>query len=140
MGIIKAVKQAIGGGFADTWQEVIEPDNIGVRLLCLRPGQRHGQHDRRCPAAAGGAGALPVAAHPHHGHRQGVVCVLGVRGDRLRLQSVGNEKRTAEQGKIRQNKNRMRHPDAPCQDPQTIAICTTGRSPSGTLCFSLLVV
>ena len=27
MGIIKAVKQAIGGGFADTWQEVIEPDN-----------------------------------------------------------------------------------------------------------------
>ena len=29
MGIIKAVKQAIGGGFADTWQEVIEPDNIG---------------------------------------------------------------------------------------------------------------
>ena len=28
MGIIKAVKQAIGGGFADTWQEVIEPDNI----------------------------------------------------------------------------------------------------------------
>ena len=26
MGIIKAVKQAIGGGFADTWQEVIEPD------------------------------------------------------------------------------------------------------------------
>ena len=30
------------------------------------------------------------------------------------------------------------HPDAPCQRPQTIAICTTGRSPSGTLCFSLL--
>ena len=27
MGIIKAVKQAIGGGFADTWQEVIEPHN-----------------------------------------------------------------------------------------------------------------
>ena len=27
---------------------------------------------------------------------------------RLRLQSVGNEKRTAEQGKIRQNKNRVR--------------------------------
>ena len=79
-----------------------------VRLLCLRPGQRRGQHDRRCLAAAGGAGALPVAAHPHHGHRKSVVCVLGVRGDRLRLQSVGNEKRTAEQGKIRQNKNRVR--------------------------------
>ena len=25
--------------------------------------------------------------------------------------------------------------DAPCQRPQTIAICTTERSPSGTLCF-----
>ena len=87
--------------------------NDFVRLLCLRSWQRRGQHDRRCLAAAGGAGALPVAPHPHHGHRQGVVCVLGVRGDRLRLQSVGNEKRTAEQGKIRQNKNRVRHPDAP---------------------------
>ena len=36
--------------------------------------------------------------------RKSVVCVLGVRGDRLRLQSVGNEKRTAKQGEIRQNK------------------------------------
>ena len=68
----------------------------------------------------GGAGALPVAADPHYGHRKSVVCVLGVRGDRLHLQSVGNEKRTAEQGKIRQNKNRVRPPDAPCQDSQTI--------------------
>ena len=25
--------------------------------------------------------------------------------------------------------------DAPCQKPQTIAICKTERSPSGTLCF-----
>lgn len=33
MGIIKAVKQAIGGGFADTWQEVIEPDNIGDQTV-----------------------------------------------------------------------------------------------------------
>ena len=75
-----------------------------VRLLCLRSWQRRGQYDRRCLAAAGGAGALPVASHPHHGHRKSVVCVLGVRGDRLRLQPVGNEKRTAEQGKVRQNK------------------------------------
>ena len=29
----------------------------------------------------------------------------------------------------------MRPADAPCQNPHTIAICTTGRSPSGTLCF-----
>ena len=82
--------------------------NDSVRLLCLRSWQRCGQYDRRCAAAAGGAGALPVASHPHHGHRKSVVCVLGVRGDRLRLQPVGNEKRTAEQGKVRQNKNRVR--------------------------------
>ena len=36
MGIIKAVKQAIGGGFADTWQEVIEPDNIGDQTVYAR--------------------------------------------------------------------------------------------------------
>ena len=36
MGIIKAVKQAIGGGFADTWQEVIEPDNIGDQTVSAR--------------------------------------------------------------------------------------------------------
>ena len=42
------------------------------------------------------------------GIEKSVVCVLGVRGDRLRLQPVGNEKRTAEQGKVRQNKNRVR--------------------------------
>ena len=48
--------------------------------------------------------------YPHHGHRQGVVFVLGVGSSGLRLQSVGNEKRTAEQGEIRQNKNRVRPP------------------------------
>mgnify|MGYP003364171644 FL=1 len=36
MGIIKAVKQAIGGGFADTWHEVIEPDNIGDQTVYAR--------------------------------------------------------------------------------------------------------
>ena len=29
-----------------------------------------------------------------------------------------------------EQKQDVRHPDAPCQDPQTIAICTTGCSPS----------
>ena len=31
MGIIRAVASAIGGGFADAWQEVIEPENMGIR-------------------------------------------------------------------------------------------------------------
>lgn len=36
MGIIKAVKQAIGGGLADTWQEAIEPENIGDQTVYAR--------------------------------------------------------------------------------------------------------
>lgn len=36
MGIIKAVKQAIGGGLADAWQEVIEPDSIGDQTVYAR--------------------------------------------------------------------------------------------------------
>ena len=38
----------------------------------------------------------------------------------------------------RQNKNRVRPPGRTLKNPRTITICTTGRSPSGTLCFSLL--
>ena len=40
----------------------------------------------------------------------------------------------------RQNKNRVRPPGRTLKNPHTTEICTTGRSPSGTLCFSLLVV
>ena len=29
MGIVRAIGQAIGGGFADTWLEVVEPENMG---------------------------------------------------------------------------------------------------------------
>ena len=44
MGIIKAVTGAIGGAFADTWQEVFEPNDMGERTVftngCLvRKGQ-----------------------------------------------------------------------------------------------------
>ena len=53
MGIIKAVKQAIGGGFADTWQEVIEPDNIGdqtvyARGVLVNRGQNKKALERYC--------------------------------------------------------------------------------------------
>ena len=33
MGIIKAVGQAISGGLADQWQEVIEADDMGERTV-----------------------------------------------------------------------------------------------------------
>ncbi len=33
MGIIKAIGQAIGGGFADQWLEVIEPNNMGDQTV-----------------------------------------------------------------------------------------------------------
>ncbi|MBQ6845244.1 MAG: SPFH domain-containing protein [Agathobacter sp.] len=36
MGIIKAIGQAIGGGFADQWLEVIEPDNMGDQTVFCR--------------------------------------------------------------------------------------------------------
>ena len=44
MGIIKAVTSAIGGAFADTWQEVYEPNDMGERTVftngsLIRKGQ-----------------------------------------------------------------------------------------------------
>lgn len=38
MGIIRAALGAIGGGLADSWQEVIEPDSMGENT-CLVPGK-----------------------------------------------------------------------------------------------------
>lgn len=38
MGIIKAVMNAVGGGLADSWQEVIEPSAMGDNT-CICPGQ-----------------------------------------------------------------------------------------------------
>lgn len=36
MGIIQAIGQAISGGFADQWLEVIEPDNMGMQTVFTR--------------------------------------------------------------------------------------------------------
>ena len=36
MGIIKAIGQAISGGFADQWLEVIEPDDMGMQTVFTR--------------------------------------------------------------------------------------------------------
>ena len=38
MGIIRAIKQTVGGTLADQWLEVIEPENMGGQTV-----------DRRCP-------------------------------------------------------------------------------------------
>ena len=45
MGIIKAIGKAIGGGFADQWLEVIEPDNMGDQtVFCRGIKTRKGQN------------------------------------------------------------------------------------------------
>ena len=47
MGIIKAIGQAIGGGFADQWLEVIEPDNMGDQtVFCRGIKVRNGQNTK----------------------------------------------------------------------------------------------
>jgi len=45
MGIIKAIGQAIKGGFGDQWLEVIEPDNMGDQtVFCRGIKTRNGQN------------------------------------------------------------------------------------------------
>ncbi len=51
MGIIKATLSAIGGGFADTWQEVIEADNMSdttlfTRGVKVRPGDKRNSNKK----------------------------------------------------------------------------------------------
>ncbi len=45
MGIIRAITSAIGGGLADTWQEVIEPSPMG-ESTCIVPGQLISQNGK----------------------------------------------------------------------------------------------
>ena len=54
MGIIRAAAHAVGGGLADQWLEVIEPENMGNRpyfqRVCRHAAGRTGrEHRKRCP-------------------------------------------------------------------------------------------
>ena len=54
MGIIRAAAHAVGGGLADQWLEVIEPENMGNRpyfqRVCRHAAERTGrEHRKRCP-------------------------------------------------------------------------------------------
>lgn len=54
MGIIRAAAHAVGGGLADQWLEVIEPENMGNRpyfqRVCRHAAGRTGRgHRKRCP-------------------------------------------------------------------------------------------
>ena len=55
MGIIRAAAHAVGGGLADQWLEVIEPENIGgtdrIFSGCADtpPGRTGREHRKRCP-------------------------------------------------------------------------------------------
>lgn len=45
MGIIKAIGQAVKGGFGDQWLEVVEPDNMGAQtVFCRGIKTRNGQN------------------------------------------------------------------------------------------------
>lgn len=54
MGIIRAAAHAVGGGLADQWLEVIEPENMGEQTVfqrvCRHAAGRTGrEHRKRCP-------------------------------------------------------------------------------------------
>lgn len=55
MGIIRAAAHAVGGGLADQWLEVIEPENMGEQTVfssrvCRHAAGRTGRERRkRCP-------------------------------------------------------------------------------------------
>ena len=80
-----------------------------------------------------------MAKYNFHGHYFSDADVLN---DILHFRCI--DPKTYQQGIVDSMKAKTKtgcaHPDAPCKNPHTIAICTTGRSPSGTLCFSLLGV
>ena len=54
MGIIRAAAHAVGGGLADQWLEVIEPENMGEQTVFsagvrTRRGRTGREHRKRCP-------------------------------------------------------------------------------------------
>ena len=53
MGIIRAAAHAVGGGLADQWLEVIEPENMGEQTVFSAGvhavGRTGREHRKRCP-------------------------------------------------------------------------------------------
>mgnify|MGYP006981747797 CR=1 FL=1 len=50
MGIIRAAAHAVGGGLADQWLEVIEPENMGEQTVFSAGVQtRRGENRKRTP-------------------------------------------------------------------------------------------
>ena len=48
MGIIRAAAHAVGGGLADQWLEVIEPENMGEQTV-FSAGRTGRERRKRCP-------------------------------------------------------------------------------------------
>ena len=48
MGIIRAAAHAVGGGLADQWLEVIEPENMGEQTV-FSAGVQTRRGENRCP-------------------------------------------------------------------------------------------
>ncbi len=65
MGIIKATLSAIGGGFADSWQEVIEADNMSDATLFtsgvkVRPGDKRNSNKKGTDATISNGSVIHV--------------------------------------------------------------------------------
>ena len=65
MGIIKATLSAIGGGFADSWQEVIEADNMSDTTLFtsgvkVRPGDKRNSNKKGTDATISNGSVIHV--------------------------------------------------------------------------------
>ena len=77
-----------------------------------------------------------MAKYNFHGHYFSDADVLN---DILHFRCI--DPKTYQQGIVDSMKAKTKtgcaHPDAPCKNPHTIAICTTGSSPAGTSCSSL---
>ena len=61
MGIIRAAAHAVGGGLADQWLEVIEPENMGEQTVFSAGVQtRRGENRKRTPETVSNGSVIHV--------------------------------------------------------------------------------
>ena len=72
MGIIRAAAHAVGGGLADQWLEVIEPENMGEQTVFSAGVQtRRGENRKRTPETVsnGSDPCVPESVYDAGGRR-----------------------------------------------------------------------
>ena len=76
MGIIKAALNAVGGGLADTWLEVIEPSDMGMTTV-FAPGVAKAQNDKRNSNVKGTSNTVSNGSIIHVYEHQMMILVDG---------------------------------------------------------------